>query len=459
MASRAALGEISSDLDRVGFFGKLPTHGDFVASGLSPQFQARLDAWLQAGMQAAEAGVETAWELLFRSMSPWRFVLERGIWGEATVTGVIAPSIDRVGRSFPLVIAAQMRDFKDDPQRFYFDHTWFTAVEGIAETAAKRDFDIGRFTESLRRLRSPIPVRPDDGDDLRRNLGRSALWWRIDAADRQPKGFRTTGSPAAEDFARLVREGATAPMDARQSTRQIAVSQHSGSTSSQTTSLLLHSCGATHPGTRLSINADVLLMRQHPDIVAVADGIGTTGAAAEAARQVLQSLGNIPVHDSIELLAQDVKGKLGHAHGLLQSASQNADALPRTASLAALFRHGDDLAVLWVGDARCYILRHGTMRCLTRDHIALGLRRSLARAVGMAGPLKPDMVTDILQPGDRFLLCSAPLARIVPERAIAGIVSSAGIDEAPEILVQEALISGCRENISALVVDVVANGD
>lgn len=459
MSNRTAPGTISADLDRIGFFGKLPTHGDFVSSGLGPQFQTVLDTWLQSGMEAGEAAAEADWERSFRSMPPWRFVVERGIWGETTVTGIIAPSLDRVGRSFPLVIAAHIRGFKDDPQRFYFDHAWFTAAEGIAETISKRDFDISRFTDSLRRLRSPIPIRPDDGDDLRRNLGRSVLWWRIDAGDRQAKGFRTTGAPTPEDFARLVREGTAIAGENSQPRRQMQRADAYSQPVESSVRPALRFSGATHAGTRLQLNADALLMRQAPEIMALADGVGDTGAAVDAARLVVQTLGNITAHDNLASLAQDVKGKLGQAHGLLQSGSQNVDAVPRIASFITLFRCGDAVAVLWVGDARCYVLRHGTMRCLSRDHTELGLRRALARAMGMAGPLKPDMITETFQPGDRFLLCSASLARCIPERAIAEILSSTDPQDASDVLVQEALISGCRENVSAVVAGAVLDAD
>ncbi len=457
MSGRVALGEISSDIDRIGFFGKLPTHGDFVSSGLGPKFQAFLDTWLQAGMQAAQLAMDGVWEQYFRSMSPWRFVIERGIWGDITVAGVIAPSLDRVGRSFPLVIAAQIHDYADDPQRLYFDHAWFTAAEGIAETAGKRDFEIGRFTESVRRLRSPRPIEPDDGDDLRRSLGRSVLWWRIDVEDRQPKGFRTPGAPKPEDFSRLVSEGATrAVNEPSPISRTPAVTQTPSAGGKAT--IALNYGGATHAGTRLSQNADALLMRNDPDIAALSDGLGDSGAAVEAARLTLQILGNIPAQEDIAALVQETKGKLGHAHGLLQSSAQNAAAAPRMASLVTLLRHGDNLAVVWVGDARCYILRHGTMRCLTRDHVEIGLRRSLARAVGMSGSLRPDLISDVIQPHDRLLLCSGPLVRSVPERNIAEILSSTDIDRASEVLVQEALIAGCRENVSAIVVHAVPDG-
>lgn len=89
-----------------GWWGKLPTRGDFVGRGLPKRGQQAWDGWLQRGLAAAaqQLGAAALRECLL-SMSLWHFVvLPRGgrnlLW-----CGVLAPSRDRVGRAFPLLLA------------------------------------------------------------------------------------------------------------------------------------------------------------------------------------------------------------------------------------------------------------------------------------------------------------------------------------------------------------------
>ncbi|WP_029871462.1 type VI secretion system-associated protein TagF [Rhizobium leguminosarum] len=451
MNERATLDRSPTEADRIGFFGKLPSHGDFVSTGLSRHLQAALDAWLQSGLQAAQRELSEDWERRFRMMPAWRFIVERGLWGPATIAGVLLPSLDRVGRSFPLVIAAQLHGFTEHPRQLYLDDTWFTAAEAIAESSAKRDFDINHFTANLKRLRSLRPADLAENEILRdRASSRGTIWWRIDPEDRRAKGFGVSGAPEPEHFPKLLHDESPAPPAPPQpeveTPRPVIVEPHHP--------LVIRHSHATHPGTRLSVNADALLVSETPSLFAVADGVGDGNAAAEIGKIAVHMLAETGNQQSIEALVQDIKGKLGRAHGLLQSAYLSSDREPSAASIVVLATLRESCALLWVGDARCYLLRDGMMRCLTRDHVEIGLRRRLSRAIGMRGHLIPEVRSGGLQTGDRLLLCSASLPSVVPERSIAEILLSAKIEKAADILVQEGLIANCRENLSAIVIDV-----
>lgn len=210
----------------------------------------------------------------------------------------------------------------------------------------------------------------------------------------------------------------------------------------------------SHPGTRHLLNGDALSAKENPTLFAIADGVGDGSTAVEAARAVVTVLAETTSQESIEALAQTVKGKFGRAHGLLQSAYYSSDPEVPRAAAVALASVDQHFAVLWAGDARCYIVRDGLMRCLTRDHVEIGLRPRLSRGIGLQGQLMPEMLVGRLQDRDRFLLCSNPLTKILPERGIAEILLSASLDQAAAILCQEALIANCRENLSAMVIDV-----
>ncbi|MEI5681073.1 MULTISPECIES: type VI secretion system-associated protein TagF [unclassified Mesorhizobium] len=453
--------DAATEADRIGFFGKVPTHGDFISTGLGRTFQTELDNWIQAGLQASEQAHGKEWQRLFRAAPPWRFVIERSLWGQSTMVGVLLPSTDRVGRSFPLVIAAKLGSFSGNPRLLCFDETWFTAAEALAETSLTRDFDIAGFTAGLKRLRLPhakLAARGEmpasNGDD------RISIWWTVDVDTRRPHGFKTNGPPQAAHFLKLLngkpiadtpKPEPDAPPDPARKAPIAAVMERVPARK-----FAVERSYATHPGTRLSVNADALLVSEKPRLFAVADGVGDGNGAADAAKVTTNTLANVSAHETLEELIQDVKGKLGRAHGLLQSAHALSEREAPSASVAALTIRDSAFAIIWAGNARCYLVRDGMMRCLTRDHVEIGLRFALSRSIGSQRQLVPEVFTDTVQDGDRFLLCSAALTRTLDERSIAETLLEKPVEEAAGILIQDGLIANARENISAIVIGIRA---
>ncbi len=91
---------------RIGYFGKLPSRGDFLRAGLSRDFVAGWDGWLQSVIPAARAMLGEGLDI-WTTAPVWRFALAAGLCGPREVTGVWLASTDAVGRAFPFVIAAE----------------------------------------------------------------------------------------------------------------------------------------------------------------------------------------------------------------------------------------------------------------------------------------------------------------------------------------------------------------
>ncbi len=87
-------------------FGKMPTHGDFVARGLSPARRDRLDIWLSAEMIRSREHYGNAFDAAFDSAPPWRFVNDDAGWEG----GALCASIDSAGRRFPLIVGREVSD-------------------------------------------------------------------------------------------------------------------------------------------------------------------------------------------------------------------------------------------------------------------------------------------------------------------------------------------------------------
>lgn len=84
-----------------GFFGKLPARGDFVTAGLPRDFVSRWDSWICSVLPTALDCAGDDWLLA----KVWRFSLAPGLCGNDPAIGVLLPSIDKVGRRFPLTLA------------------------------------------------------------------------------------------------------------------------------------------------------------------------------------------------------------------------------------------------------------------------------------------------------------------------------------------------------------------
>lgn len=133
------------------------------------------------------------------------------------------------------------------------------------------------------------------------------------------------------------------------------------------------------------------------------------------------------------------------------------------------------LMLVNVGDSRGYRLREGVLTQLTLDHSAVQelidagsiteaearvhpQRNLITRALGAGGNSVPDAQFHALVPGDRYLLCSDGLTGEVEHQAIEKILNEAQErGTALSRLLEAALASGGRDNISALIIDVAAD--
>ncbi len=455
------------ETDRIGFYGKIPSHGDFISEGLDRELLGSLDGWLRSGLHACADIFADRWSAVFTNSPPLRFIIERGIWGRSAYAGVLLPSKDRVGRKYPLIILAQMVDFRQHPRTLYLDDTWFMAAEALAETSMTLDFDMSRFTSSIKRLRMPKPKGDDEDVPASPQTGQpTSLWWYIDSESRRPRGVKFEGKPAATDFVKLFRdqtaaekeqpsaakaEPKPAASEPKPDVRTASAAPPQAKTREALPASIIYSY-ATHPGTRLTVNADALFVSKTPALFAIADGLGNGGAAVEAARLTTNALTDIAESDRIDAITQDIKGKLGTVNSLLLSRQIATDMVRPMASVVVACLVGQTMSITWSGDARAYLLRDGTMQPLTRDHVIVGMKKQLSQCVGQSQQFRPSTISDDWGTRDRLLLCSFPLMQALKERIVAEILHDTPINECANALMQEALIENSRENISAIVI-------
>lgn len=118
-----------------GAFGKMPSLGDFFRISLPSDFVAAWDEWLQGGLLAVRAALDARWQDCYMSAPIWRFTLGSGLAGRSAMLGVIMPSVDRVGRMFPLTLAAPLPDSRSPLLDHFVAGPVFGALEGVSLAA------------------------------------------------------------------------------------------------------------------------------------------------------------------------------------------------------------------------------------------------------------------------------------------------------------------------------------
>ena len=103
-AETAAIVSPSARPPTPGWFGKLPILGDFASRRLPEAFIKPWDDWLQASLAASRQAIGERWLDLYLTFPVWRFVVPAGLIADSCWIGVLLPSVDRVGRCFPLTI-------------------------------------------------------------------------------------------------------------------------------------------------------------------------------------------------------------------------------------------------------------------------------------------------------------------------------------------------------------------
>lgn len=152
-----------------GWYGKLPCAGDFVQRRLPPAFVEPWDAACRQSLVAGASRFGDAWAETFLAARPWRFAVVAGPCGGTGWVGVVGPSRDRVGRVFPLTVAAPLAAGVPDTE-------WFDAADVALHQAA-----MGAALHDVDGIVASLPaLRPVDAPSFRMPSGETAcaLFWQ-----------------------------------------------------------------------------------------------------------------------------------------------------------------------------------------------------------------------------------------------------------------------------------------
>ena len=464
-----------------GFFGKLPARGDFVGRRLDQAFRTDFDDWLQKSITTSKRQLGAAWMPAYLNTPIWRFVLGPNLCGAVPSLGVMMPSVDKVGRYFPLVLGAQLPGCLSPGTVFQTARAWFDAAEQLILTTLDDDFDLEAFDAAVLALGVPAYTRAGGPEDrgraaLRLDLHETAdmaptyarildsvlmgnnvpfsLWWTQGSERVRPSVLLSPGMPAPPNFAAFL----DGQWDEWGWEHPGAGEGGIGATLDDMPILMLKpnrvlpSAGRTHPGTKRKHNEDALLVRPDLGLWAVADGVGGHEAAAEASRMVVDHLGQLLNPLSFGGAVDDIREMLQNANIALRTrATTIADMAIVASTVVVLLAYGGHFCLLWSGDSRGYRLRNGRLECLTRDHAA-SKGGVVTHAVGAEETLFLEQVHGAIAPGDVFMLCSDGIIKALEDEDIAALLGASEVDGMADALIQDALVAGARDNITAITV-------
>ena len=317
----------------VGLYGKLPSHGDFLRRRASDAFVAAWDTWLQHCMTASRAALASRWLDVYLTSPVWRFACAPGVAGAAPVVGVMAPSVDRVGRYFPLTIVAPLPDDISlvsaalDAERFFGRATQLVVDIFDAEFVdfEKFDADVAGLAGDLSFLglpravdleaaaavaladgpttawQMPIASPGELGSTLLQLLSHRlsaryaplTLWWTEGSSDVEPGCLIVKGLPPPDGFAAMLDgswarhrwESLPAGVD-RGAEPDLAILDGRAP-------LGYRSAARTDVGRARHVNQDAFVERAEIGLWAVADGMGGHADGEVASRMVCDALADL----------------------------------------------------------------------------------------------------------------------------------------------------------------------
>jgi PPM family protein phosphatase len=239
----------------------------------------------------------------------------------------------------------------------------------------------------------------------------------------------------------------------------------------------LRVAGDTHVGKVRTTNEDSMICDPVRGLYVVLDGMGGANAGDIASQTARDAIRDFVTQ---RRLTMDPKS-------LLEAALQYGSAAVFQAAQVARERHGMGTTVVaclvvdtkrvviaHVGDSRAYLLRHGRLQALTRDHTIVEelvdrgvlaadeaerhpYKNVLSRNLGAKPETRVDIFELELRPGDRLLLCSDGLYGYASTEAMQYLLGSG---DPPEVVARDlidlALRGGGGDNVSTIVIEAPA---
>ena len=212
-------------------------------------------------------------------------------------------------------------------------------------------------------------------------------------------------------------------------------------------------------------------------LIAVADGMGGHAGGEIASKLAIKTLQSLtPMLTDTTIDPDSTEDLLLNSLHTIDSeigeyAREAIELRGMGTTLTALLAHNDRIALLHVGDSRCYRLRGNTFEQLSNDHTVVQelmnqgaitateavdhpQRSVLTQALMGDGNIVPLLQIYEAQEGDRYLLCSDGLSAVLTEKEIKTLLKKSDKAAAIKALVDATYIQGAPDNITIVIADL-----
>jgi type VI secretion system protein ImpM len=155
-----------------GWFGKMPLMGDFAQRRLPTGFVESCDAWLSAGMQTSRQQLGDSWLDVYLTGPIWRFGWAPGVIDTQWWFGTLMPSVDNVGRYFPLVVARSAAVAPESARALQGLSDWYSRVAAASLDTLRPGASLEAFEAALAAAPAPIDELPERRPEIEYLPGR-----------------------------------------------------------------------------------------------------------------------------------------------------------------------------------------------------------------------------------------------------------------------------------------------
>lgn len=232
--------------------------------------------------------------------------------------------------------------------------------------------------------------------------------------------------------------------------------------------LTIHAAGQTDVGLVRKANEDSILLMGEQSFWLVADGMGGHANGALASQTAVSGFKALQLSEDFDEAINEIAGRMHAVNSRLAHMNKTADAGQMGTTAIALLVREDKFAIIWVGDSRAYIFRRGGLFQVSVDHTHVQdlvdegiltadeakdhpMGHVLTRALGVQDDVQVDVVQDVIEPGDRIILCSDGLTGPVSDTKIREIVARCSAETAVTELIAAAYDGGAADNVTVIV--------
>ncbi|MGJ8680388.1 PP2C family protein-serine/threonine phosphatase [Paraglaciecola sp.] len=229
------------------------------------------------------------------------------------------------------------------------------------------------------------------------------------------------------------------------------------------------SIGKTDVGTVRKVNEDNFLDAPQVKMWCVADGMGGHAKGDVASKMIVDYLECLATPDHYPLNAAQIKERLCAVNDRLVDMAIEQNAVIGSTVVVLIF-DDNQAHCIWAGDSRIYRLRHNQLTRVTTDHsqveemVQAGLlspeeaenhpkANVITRAVGASEILNLDVVSDTLQAGDKYFLCSDGLNKVMEDNEIEESLNNIPLHSITQVMIDRSLERMARDNVTVIVVE------